>query len=76
MTSIYIHGCSCGVQGILVTRVKNKYPDTEVFNTRVDRTKLIEQLDIQEKAGMGKSPLSIVVEDNGKVVTVLKEWKS
>lgn len=76
MTSIYIQGCSCGAAGVQVTRVKNKHPDAQVFNTRVDRNRLIEHIKYQERAGMGRSPVSIVVENNGEVITDLREWKS
>lgn len=75
MSAIYIHGCSCGVNNVYVQRVKKHLPNTPVYNTKVDVQALINQLEYQDHAGMGKSPLSIVVEGDGEVVTPLKEWK-
>lgn len=75
MTSVYINGCACGANNVRVAKVKASDPETQVFNTRVDRTRLLEHIEYQERAGMGKSPIQIVVEGNGAIVTVLSEWK-
>lgn len=73
MAKIYIHGCNCGGLAVQTARVKKFYPDLEVVNTRADKTRLIEHLEIQKNAGMPGSPVNILVEDG--VVTLLNEWK-
>lgn len=73
MAKVYIHGCNCGGTNIKTAQVKKFYPNAEIYNTRVDKTRLIEQLEHQKQAGMGGSPLNIVVEEGR--ITLLSEWK-
>lgn len=76
MTTIYIHGCStCGANSVYVAKVRSARPSVRVFNTRVDKERLAEHIEYQKQAGMTSSPLPIVVDDGGRAICLLKEWK-
>lgn len=73
---VYTSGCNtCGVKALFVARVKNKHPGAQVFNTRVRSDLIAEHLAFQKRAGMGGSPLDIVVEGDGERIVLLNEWK-
>lgn len=73
--TIFINGCACGANSVYTARVRKAYPFVEVVNTRADRSRLEEHIQWQDRAGMGKTPVPIVVENDGTVISTLKEWK-
>lgn len=76
MITIFTHGCAtCGANSIYTAKVRSKYPSAIVVNTRATRGRLLEHIEYQKQAGLGSTPIPIVVEDNGRSVTVLSEWK-
>lgn len=76
MITIFNHGCiTCGANSSHAARVRAKRPDVTIVNTRVAKERLAEHIEYQKQAGLGSTPLPIVVEDNGRSITILKEWK-
>ena len=74
--TIYSNSCTtCGTNAVYVARVKRQYRDVTVINSRADKSKLIEHIEYQKLAGMESTPVPIVVENGGEVITLLKEWK-
>lgn len=73
---IFLSGCSsCGGRPIYISKVAKEHTDLKVINTRIHKDRLQEHLMYQKSAGMQVSPLDIVVEDGGKRVVLLREWK-
>lgn len=78
MIEVYINGCaSCGNNAIYLARVKRTHPDVTVYNTRYDGAfQQAKHFHYLESAGIATSEyFPIVVENEGKVITLLKEWK-
>ena len=79
MVEVYINGCSsCGENASQVAKVKRAYPNAVIYNTKYDgayqlhkHTRYLAELGINVDRYH-----AIVVEDDGKTVTLLKEWKS
>lgn len=74
MTIIYLASCNCGIKNVYTTRVKSNRPGAVVINSKLDMSRLKEHLAHQKSAGLGGTPVDIVVE-NGNVVRLI-EWKS
>lgn len=77
-TEIFISGCTtCGMNAALVAKVKRSSDDVVVYNTKYDGAfQLDRHIAYLVKAGMKvDSYHSIVVENNGERISLLKEWK-
>lgn len=73
---IYTSGCNtCGAKALFVARIRQQHPNVEVNNTRVRSDLIAEHLEYQKRAGMGGSPLDIVVEGDGERIVLLNDWK-
>ena len=74
--AIYIYGCAtCGRHSAKILRAKNKLGAT-VIDTRTNLFELPKHIEYLERAGMGASNYrAIVVEQDGKLITLLSEWQ-
>lgn len=76
-TEIFVHGCTtCGMNLSLIQRVK-KHQKASIHNTKyAGPEQLARHIEFLKQAGMTVDAYhSIVVEDEGKRITLLKEWK-
>ena len=77
MIEVFINGCTtCNDNAVYVARVKKAHPDAVVYNTRYDgATNQAKHLKYLDMAGIPASEyFAIVVENEGEVITLLKEW--
>lgn len=74
---IFVNGCtSCGMNAALIARVKHSIPDVKVINTKYDYSYQELHMGYVIRAGMSTGTYhSIVVENEGERISLLKEWK-
>lgn len=72
---IYIYGCICGVNGVLVNRVKRSHPDTQVINTKYEEQGRAEHVELLRRADMETDSYPAIVVD-GTTITRLESWTS
>lgn len=77
-TEVFISGCTtCGMNAVLIARVKKHRPDATVYNTKYDgSSQQNRHIRFLQNAGISLDAYhSIVVENDGERITLLKEWK-
>lgn len=74
-TEIFVNSCtSCGITAMLIAKVKRHHPDAKVIDTR--KGELERHVQYLKSSGIEVSEyVPIVVENNGEVITRLKDWR-
>lgn len=76
-TEIFVHGCtSCGMNLALIKRVSRQVK-VQIHNTKYGGPEILDRhIAFLNQAGMTVDAYhSIVVENEGERITLLKEWK-
>lgn len=72
---VYVYGCaSCGRTAVALARVRKKYPDVQVINTKYSKDDLYDHTRLLTDSGIGVSQFHSIIKEEG-VVTLLSEWK-